>query len=264
MPDDRPRTFSAMFIIPQESTAKKVWFFYTWPIQLLLTTLVPSPKVHRKLYPLTFVLCILLIGANSYLVYWMVAIIGHTISIPESVMGMTLLAGGGCLPEAISCVILIRRGELTDGFLIQWQCIRCGVWLPDKTIPLSSLSLSLSLPPSVSVRRSGRLRHIELAWGQLVGDLDVAGSPVVYQDNDRRGRFHGRPCNHPVLWSGVHHRLLAARRNHHVHHPHLVPLQTSEVGGWHHDNRVCYFYHLGDSRGTGSHLPLGKCLLDVP
>lgn len=145
MPDDRPRTFSAMFIIPQESTAKKVWFFYTWPIQLLLTTLVPSPKVHRKLYPLTFVLCILLIGANSYLVYWMVAIIGHTISIPESVMGMTLLAGGGCLPEAISCVILIRRGELTDGFLIQWQCIRCGVWLPDKTIPLSSLSLFLPL-----------------------------------------------------------------------------------------------------------------------
>lgn len=107
--EEKPRTFSTLFTIP-EKTSSKIWWFYTWPIYLILTTLLPHPKVHRKLYPLTFILCILMIGANSYLVYWMVAIIGHTISIPESVMGMTLLAGGGCLPEAISCVIVIRKG----------------------------------------------------------------------------------------------------------------------------------------------------------
>lgn len=68
----------------------------------------------RRLYPLTFILCILLIGVNSFMIYWMVAIIGRTFYIPESVMGLTLLACGGCLPEAISCVIIIRRGE-TNG-----------------------------------------------------------------------------------------------------------------------------------------------------
>lgn len=124
--DERPHTFSSMFTVPEGSLVKRMWWFYSWPIQVLLTMFVPNPKVHRKLYPLTFILCILLIGANSYLVYWMVAIIGHTIDIPESVMGMTLLAGGGCLPEAISCVILIRRGEYFDfGFIGIRECIEC-------------------------------------------------------------------------------------------------------------------------------------------
>lgn len=112
MPMEKPNASNSLFTIPKDKTViKTVWWFYAWPIKALLTTLVPNPKSHRRLYPVTFVLCIILIGANSYLVYWMVALIGHTIGIPESVMGMTLLAGGGCLPEAISCVILIRRGE---------------------------------------------------------------------------------------------------------------------------------------------------------
>ncbi|XP_045784693.1 sodium/potassium/calcium exchanger 4-like isoform X3 [Maniola jurtina] len=36
---------------------------------------------------------------------------GHTFYIPESVMGMTFLAFGGCLPEACSIFIMSRRGE---------------------------------------------------------------------------------------------------------------------------------------------------------
>lgn len=113
------RTLSDMLNIPQTTPLKRFWWFYTWPIQVLLKSIVPNPRVHRKLYPLTFVLCIVLIGVNSYMVYWMVAIIGVTFGIPETVMGMTLLAWGGCLPEAISCVILTRRG----GFQI--NCISC-------------------------------------------------------------------------------------------------------------------------------------------
>lgn len=35
---------------------------------------------------------------------------GHTYSIPESVMGLTFLAAGGCMPEAISSVLMIRKG----------------------------------------------------------------------------------------------------------------------------------------------------------
>jgi len=41
----------------------------------------------------------------------MVTVVGHTYSIPESVMGLTLLAAGGCMPEAISSVLMIRKGE---------------------------------------------------------------------------------------------------------------------------------------------------------
>lgn len=101
------------FRMPKTGGLRKFWWLYTWPIKYVLLALVPNPKHNRKLYPLSFILCIVLIGVNSYLIYWMVAIIGQTLEIPESVMGLTLLACGGCLPEAIACVILIRRGAYT-------------------------------------------------------------------------------------------------------------------------------------------------------
>jgi Ca2+/Na+ antiporter len=36
---------------------------------------------------------------------------GNTFGIPDSVMGLTLLAAGGCLPEAFSSIIMARKGE---------------------------------------------------------------------------------------------------------------------------------------------------------
>lgn len=58
------------------SLAKKLWWFYTWPIKFLLTMTIPNPKTYRRLYPLTFLLCIIWIGFNAYLVVWMVTVIG--------------------------------------------------------------------------------------------------------------------------------------------------------------------------------------------
>lgn len=101
----------SLWRLPDDTLIKQAWWIYKWPIKLILTLLIPDPKTYRNWYPLTFVLCMAAIGLNSYIIYWMVAIIGHTFEIPESVMGLTFLAWGGCLPEAISCVIIIRKGE---------------------------------------------------------------------------------------------------------------------------------------------------------
>lgn len=62
--------------IPTGNNLKKIWWFYTWPIKMFLTITVPSPKTWRKLYPITFIMCIVWIGVNAYLVFWMVAVIG--------------------------------------------------------------------------------------------------------------------------------------------------------------------------------------------
>uniref|UniRef100_A0A6M2DWZ8 Putative k+-dependent ca2+/na+ exchanger nckx1 n=1 Tax=Xenopsylla cheopis TaxID=163159 RepID=A0A6M2DWZ8_XENCH len=104
------KTRKSLWKIPESNTFKKLWWFYTWPIKMLLTITVPSPKTWRKLYPITFIMCIAWIGVNAYLVFWMVAVIGVTLGVPDSVMGMTFLAAGGCLPEAISIVIMSRKG----------------------------------------------------------------------------------------------------------------------------------------------------------
>lgn len=105
------KKLKSLWTISRESYFKTFWWFYTWPIRFLLTFTVPNPLRMRAWYPLTFILCILYIGLNSFMIYWMVAIIGYTFYIPETVMGMTFIAWGGCMPEAIISVIMIRQGE---------------------------------------------------------------------------------------------------------------------------------------------------------
>ncbi|CAB3225783.1 unnamed protein product [Arctia plantaginis] len=102
----------SLFRYPSEkSLSYRIWWVYTWPLKLILGMTIPSPVTCRRFYPLAFVMCIVWIGANSYCVTWSMTVIGHTLFIPESVMGMTFLAFGGCLPEACSVFIMSRRGE---------------------------------------------------------------------------------------------------------------------------------------------------------
>ncbi|XP_055677663.1 sodium/potassium/calcium exchanger 4-like [Lutzomyia longipalpis] len=107
-PPTKPR--KNLFKIPDDTLIMRIWFFYSWPIMIFLRYLVPSPKYHRKWYPLTFIMCIALIGGIAFMVFWMIAIIGYTFYIPESVMGLTLLSWGSCMPEAVACVLVVRKG----------------------------------------------------------------------------------------------------------------------------------------------------------
>ncbi|ENN77428.1 hypothetical protein YQE_06252, partial [Dendroctonus ponderosae] len=99
------------FIIPQGGWFTKLSFFYTWPIKMLLRCTIPNPKLYPDLWPLCFIMCIFYIGATSYIVSWMVTIIGDLFGIPATVQGMTFVAAGGSLPESISIAIMSRRGE---------------------------------------------------------------------------------------------------------------------------------------------------------
>ncbi|XP_053680299.1 sodium/potassium/calcium exchanger 3-like [Anopheles nili] len=99
--------------LPGKSRAgwKTILWVFTWPYRLVVFLTVPDPLRFRRLYPLTFICCIGWIGASSYIVFWMISVIGNTFGIPDTVMGMTFLAFGGCMPEAASAVTLIRRGN---------------------------------------------------------------------------------------------------------------------------------------------------------
>ncbi|XP_050683299.1 sodium/potassium/calcium exchanger 3-like [Leptidea sinapis] len=102
----------SIFRFPKENSLLfRIWWVYTWPLRIVLGFTIPSPVTYRRFYPVAFIMCIIWIGANSYLVSWSMTVIGHTFFIRESVMGMTFLAFGGCLPEACSIFIMSRRGE---------------------------------------------------------------------------------------------------------------------------------------------------------
>merc|ERR1712100_84421 len=65
---------------------------------------------RAKWYPITFFLCISMIGALSYVMVWMCTVLGETAGIPETIMGLTLLAGGTSIPDALSSLAVAKRG----------------------------------------------------------------------------------------------------------------------------------------------------------
>ncbi|XP_047040878.1 sodium/potassium/calcium exchanger 3 isoform X6 [Helicoverpa zea] len=95
----------------------KATWIVTWPIHLVFLFTIPDCEKPRfkNWFPLTFMMCIVWIGSLSYIVAWMITIIGDTLMIPDSVMGITFLAAGTSVPEAVSSVIVAKQGHGSMG-----------------------------------------------------------------------------------------------------------------------------------------------------
>ncbi|XP_072930483.1 sodium/potassium/calcium exchanger 3 isoform X2 [Epargyreus clarus] len=99
------------------SKITKTTWIVTWPIHLVFLFTIPDCEKPRfkNWFPLTFIMCIVWIGSLSYIVAWMITIIGDTLMIPDSVMGITFLAAGTSVPEAVSSVIVAKQGHGSMG-----------------------------------------------------------------------------------------------------------------------------------------------------
>ncbi|XP_015435422.1 PREDICTED: sodium/potassium/calcium exchanger 4-like [Dufourea novaeangliae] len=95
------------------SACEKMWWVITWPINFVLLITIPDCRRHtlKSWYPLTFTMCIVWIATTSYIVGWVITIIGDTFRIPDSIMGLTFLAAGMSVPEAVSSVIVANQGH---------------------------------------------------------------------------------------------------------------------------------------------------------
>lgn len=57
---DENKVRKSLWRLPATRTLPKtLWWIYTWPIKFVLTMTIPNPKTYRRLYPLTFLLCII-------------------------------------------------------------------------------------------------------------------------------------------------------------------------------------------------------------
>lgn len=101
------------FVLPRGNLLMKLWFYFTWPLRISLFVTVPDTryKRFRSWYLLTFFICTMWIVVSSYMVSWMMTVVGDTMGIPDSVMGITFLSAGGNMPELVSIVILSRQGK---------------------------------------------------------------------------------------------------------------------------------------------------------
>uniref|UniRef100_A0A5K3EI25 Na_Ca_ex domain-containing protein n=3 Tax=Mesocestoides corti TaxID=53468 RepID=A0A5K3EI25_MESCO len=102
---------------PPKGTSTLSWIYYllAWPIRLCLCLTTPdcrSPKWRRlQGHWIAFFICCFWIGVFTMFMMWMITIIGVTLGIPDTIMGLTLLAAGSSVPDAITSVIVVREGE---------------------------------------------------------------------------------------------------------------------------------------------------------
>ncbi|KAL1116893.1 hypothetical protein AAG570_005362 [Ranatra chinensis] len=96
---------------------RKVAWAVVLPIHSIFLVTIPDCERPRfkNWFPLTFLMCIIWIGSLSYVVAWMITILGDTLRIPDSVMGITFLAAGTSVPEAVSSVIVAKQGHGSMG-----------------------------------------------------------------------------------------------------------------------------------------------------
>ena len=94
--------------------SKCLWLL-SLPIYLVLTFTVPDCRKFDKKLPIVFAsfsLSIVWIGIFSYLMVWMVTVIGFALSVPDTIMGLTFLAAGTSVPDAMASAIVARNGEV--------------------------------------------------------------------------------------------------------------------------------------------------------
>lgn len=66
------------------------WWIFTLPVEISLWMSIPNCRTRRKLYPFTFLMCIVWIGFSSYVVSWMMTLFGMYCCISLSVEFLAL------------------------------------------------------------------------------------------------------------------------------------------------------------------------------
>ncbi|XP_066144151.1 probable sodium/potassium/calcium exchanger CG1090 [Euwallacea fornicatus] len=83
-----------------------------YPIHFFCIYTMPDcrSETYRNWYPFTFFVSMLWISFYSYFMVWMITIIGYTMGVPDTVMGLTFVAAGVSVPDALSSIAVIKEG----------------------------------------------------------------------------------------------------------------------------------------------------------
>ncbi|GJQ80372.1 hypothetical protein Trydic_g12235 [Trypoxylus dichotomus] len=83
-----------------------------YPIHYMARKTMPDCKSekYRNWYPFTFFVSMVWISFYSYFMVWMITIIGSTLNIPDTVMGLTFVAAGVSVPDALSSIAVLKEG----------------------------------------------------------------------------------------------------------------------------------------------------------
>ena len=100
------------FSVPQGLISRSLWVMGL-PVICLFYVTIPDCRKDRwqKWYLVSFFVSVMWIAVLSYVLVWMVSVIGFTLGIPDVIMGLTFLAAGTSVPDGISSLIVARQGD---------------------------------------------------------------------------------------------------------------------------------------------------------
>ncbi|XP_047219617.1 sodium/potassium/calcium exchanger 5 [Girardinichthys multiradiatus] len=102
----------SVFAVP-ESDLKRILWVLSLPLITLLFITIPDcrRRFWKQWFMITFLMSAVWISAFTYVLVWMVIVVGETLSIPDTVMGLTLLAAGTSIPDTVASVMVAREGK---------------------------------------------------------------------------------------------------------------------------------------------------------
>ncbi|CAF4490538.1 unnamed protein product, partial [Rotaria magnacalcarata] len=85
------------------------------PYQRIISNLSSSSITRVNFYcvhvPINLTLNSINVAGLAYFLVWLVVTVGSTLYIPDSIMGLTILAVGSSIEEIFSAIVMTRRGH---------------------------------------------------------------------------------------------------------------------------------------------------------
>uniref|UniRef100_A0A8C5MP75 Solute carrier family 24 member 4 n=1 Tax=Leptobrachium leishanense TaxID=445787 RepID=A0A8C5MP75_9ANUR len=176
------------FSVPIGCANQFKWCF-SWPLICMLYFTIPNCSKPRweNFFMLTFILSTMWIAIYSYVMVWMVTVIGYTLGIPDVIMGITFLAAGTSVPDCMASLIVARQGL---GDMAVSNTIGSNVFdiLVGLGLPWGLQTMVINWGSSVKINSKGLVYSVILLLASVA--LTVGGIQVNKWKLDRRFGFY--------------------------------------------------------------------------
>ncbi|XP_078787785.1 sodium/potassium/calcium exchanger 3 isoform X2 [Oryzias latipes] len=163
----------------------KLKWLLAWPLSLLFYLTIPNCSSPRweKCFMLSFVSSTLWIAGLSYIMVWMVTVIGFTLGIPDVIMGITFLAAGTSVPDCMASLIVARQGM---GDMAVSNSIGSNVFdiLVGLGLPWALKTLAINYGSDIKLNSKGLIFSVGLLLGSVF--LTVLGVHLNKWTLDKR------------------------------------------------------------------------------
>ncbi len=185
---DEDSESGSMFDWPSDFPSQLL-FLSTFPLNVVMYCSIPNCGEPRwkRYYGLTFFMSLLWIAIFSYNMVWWSTVIAQALALPPVIMGITVLAAGTSIPDALSSVIVARKGfgdmavsssigsnifDILVGLPIPWMLKTCIID-PGTTVGIMSKTLVWSVTTLMSMVMLVILSIIYSKWqlGKTLGGI---------------------------------------------------------------------------------------------